>query len=75
MQEEIKDLRYYWDLQGAIDTHVDKGIEIGMKEGMEIGKKNIQITIAKNLLQIGLPIKQIAEGTGLTEEEIKQLNS
>ena len=39
------------------------------REGMEAGK----IESARNLKRMGLPIVQIAEGTGLTEQQINEL--
>ncbi len=54
-----------------------KGIKIGKEEGIKIGEekgiKKGKIMTAKKFLQMGLSIQQIAEGTGLTEEDIKQL--
>ena len=50
---------------------------VGMKKGKAIGKvegeKNERRKIAKKLLEMKMPIKQIAEVTGLTEEEIEKL--
>ena len=50
-----------------------KGKAIGKEEGKEEGKKEEKIKIAKKLLEMKMPIKQIAEVTGLTEEEIEKL--
>ncbi len=41
--------------------------------GMEKGKKIEKIKIAKKMLKMKMPIKQIAEVTGLTKEEIENL--
>ena len=45
------------------------GKEIGKQEGLLEGKKEV----AKKLLEKGLPIKDISELTGLTENEINQM--
>ena len=45
------------------------------ERGIKKGEKNKQIEIAKKLLSMGLTIMQIAEATGLTEEEIAKLKS
>ncbi len=106
-------LKYYRDLQGAMEAHMEKGLEkgkkigekqglekgkkigekqglekgkkigekqglekgkkIGKEEGMKEGIKTGKIMTAKELLQMGLSIQQIAKATGLSEEEIKQL--
>lgn len=52
-----------------------KGKEQGMKEGIEQGSKCKQIEIAKNLLNIHLPLEQISAATGLSVDEIKKLKS
>ena len=46
-----------------------KGIKRGRKEGKEEGIKEV----AKKLLKEKMPIKKIAEITGLSEEELKEL--
>ena len=42
------------------------------EKGFEIGRKNNQIDIAKNLMKMSLTLEQIIEATGLTEEEINK---
>ena len=46
---------------------------IGKKEGIKEGKKENQIEIAKKMLAKQMDIKEIAEITELTEEDIKKL--
>ncbi len=62
-------LKVYRDLKGVIDTAYDEGKLEGIEEGIEI--RNIEI--AKNLLQLGLFLSDIAKATGLSEEEIEKL--
>ena len=54
-----------------------EGKEIGMQEGKEIGmqegKFEKQLEIANNLLKMKMDIKDIAEATGLSIEEIENL--
>lgn len=45
------------------------------KYGEKRGEKNSKIEIAKKLLERNMTIKEIAEITKLTEEEIQKLNS
>ena len=45
----------------------------GIKEGIEQGKKEQQISIAKKLKESGIDIKIISENTDLSIEEIKKL--
>ena len=49
----------------------EEGLEEGLKKGREEGKKEI----ARSLKSMNLPIEQIMQATGLTEEEIKQLKT
>lgn len=60
---------YRTDEQSNLATARDKGI----KEGKEIGRKDSQIEIARNLLKMNLSIQQIAAATGLPYEEIERL--
>ena len=47
--------------------------EEGIKEGIEQGKKNKALSIAKSLKKSGLDIKFISDNTGLSIEEIEKL--
>ena len=69
----------------ALETGWEKGHEEGWNEGhkegwnlgLEVGKtegeRNANLKNAYNLKQLGVAIEIIAQATGLTEEEIKQL--
>lgn len=71
-------LKKKWDeysiKETAFNDGIEEGIERGIQRGKEEGKREEKHTIARELLKIGLPIKQIAATTGLTEEEIKDLS-
>ena len=47
--------------------------ESGYQDGLKDGKAEGKIEVARKLLKMKLPIEQIMEATGLTEEEIKNL--
>lgn len=53
----------------AFKSETEGSKEEGIAEGMEKGT----IEIARNLLKMGLPIEQVAKGTGLTIEQIKKI--
>ena len=57
--------KYILDQKAIEDAGYDKGLEQGRKE------RNMEI--AKNLLKLNMSIEQIKEVTGLTEEEIRKL--
>lgn len=48
-------------------------IERGQKEGMQKGRKEEKIEIAKKLLKMNISIEKVAEATGLSKEEIQEL--
>ncbi len=50
-----------------------RGKIIGREEGKKEGEKQKQIEIAKKMLNKNKPIEEIAEFTGLTEEEVNKL--
>lgn len=62
-KQQIAELRekYILDTKDIFQTGIEKGIS------------NEKINIAKKLLKINMPIKQISEITGLSEEKIKEL--
>jgi predicted transposase/invertase (TIGR01784 family) len=47
--------------------------EYYLKEGREEGREEGIFQVAANLLKIGLPVEDIAKGTGLSPEQILQL--
>ena len=49
------------------------GIRTGIETGIKTGRDEERIKNARNLKQLGVAIEIIAQATGLTEEEIKQL--
>jgi predicted transposase/invertase (TIGR01784 family) len=59
------------DLEAARTEARTKALAEGMSEGMEKEK----FEIARNLKKMGLPVLQIAEGTGLPAEVIEKLTS
>ena len=52
----------------------EAGVEEGIEKGLEKGKEEERKEIAKKLLKIRIPIEQIIETTGLTKQEIDELN-
>ena len=63
----------YRDIKNSVDTAKREGIAEGMERGMKQGMKQRSLEISRNLLSLGLPIDQITQATGLTEEEIELL--
>ena len=76
--ESIKVMRdYQATMKTARKEGLEKGRAEGLAEGLEEGRaegmKESKASIARNLLGIGLPISQIIQVTGLSEEDIKGL--
>lgn len=73
--EEVKrlsEIRLMSNLEEKSALHCarEEGKKEGREEGKEQGRKEKQIEIAKKLKKQKMSIKQIAEITGLSEEEI-----
>ena len=62
-------LKAYCDIKNSLDTARQEGITEGMAKGMAKEKAKI----AKKLLEIGMPLESIIQVTGLTENEINNL--
>ena len=52
---------------------IQEGMQKGIQEGMQKGVAERNIEIARNLLQINLPLDQISAATGLTREKVESL--
>ena len=82
---ELRAYDKFWDSVSVertlLDDRYQKGKEEGMEKGRAEGKEEGRaegmsqrsLEIARNLLSLGLPIDQITQATGLTEEEIELL--
>ena len=63
----------FWDSVRVEKTLQYDSYQQGMEKGMEKGMNQRSLEIARNLLSLGLPVTQITQATGLTEEEIRQM--
>ena len=82
---ELRAYDKFWDSVSVertlLDDRYQKGKEEGRAEGKEEGRaegraegmSQRSLEIARNLLSLGLPVDQITQSTGLTEEEIELL--
>ena len=50
-----------------------KAFAEGKEEGISQGAEQAKIETAKNFLKLGLPIEKVAQGTGLSLEQIQEL--
>ena len=70
MQESIKD---YWDYYSTMTTSFNKGKAEGRAEGLAEGKDEANRENARKMKAKGYKADDIAEITGLSEEEIETL--
>ena len=70
--ESIKAVDDYYS--GLYGSYVE-GEEKGMTKGRAEGELSKGLTIARNLLAMGMSWSQIMQATGLTEEELKPLQA
>jgi len=61
------------DTMGTQEYLLDKAEKKGIQKGIEKGKREEAIAIALEFKKMGLPIADIAKGTGLSIEEIEKL--
>lgn len=54
---------------------IEKGREEGIEKGIEKGELNAKLTIARNLLQMGLSIDQVMQTTGLSQSQVEGLQA
>ena len=66
--EDIKNMR---DIYATRKFDEKRGMEKGMAKGRAEGKAEV----ARNLLAMGMSWTQIIQATGLTEDQLKQLQS
>ncbi len=66
-------LKIYRDLKGVIDTAFDEGKQEGLLEGTQKGKLEEKLAIARKMKSKGLSSSDIADLTGLSENEIDKL--
>ena len=74
---ELRAYDKFWDSVSVertlLDDRYQKGMEEGMAKGEEVGKSQRSIEIAKNMLAKGMDEATIQEITGLTEDQILQI--
>ncbi|MEP7337057.1 MAG: Rpn family recombination-promoting nuclease/putative transposase [Acidobacteriota bacterium] len=79
MAQYEQSLKYYRDLKNVIDTAAmeaeAKGREEGRAEGLVEGRRENTLETARKLLRKNMPLNEIADITGLSEEEIAALQS
>ena len=74
--EDIKNMRDIYATRKFVEKRgMEKGRAEGMAEGMAKGELSKGLEVARNLLAMGMSWTQIIQATGLTEDQLKQLQS
>ena len=74
--EDIKNMRDIYATRKFDEKRgMAKGIAKGRAEGRAEGELSKGLEVARNMLAIGMPWSQIVQLTGLTEDQLKQLQS
>ena len=74
--EDIKNMRDIYATRKFDEKRgMEKGRAEGMAEGMAKGELSKGLEVARNLLAMGMSWTQIIQATGLTEDQLKQLQS
>ena len=66
---------YYSGLYGAYIEGEKEGFAKGLAEARTEGRAKGRAEIARNMLAMGMSWSQIKQATGLTEDQLKQLQS
>ena len=66
---------YYSGLYGAYIEGEKEGFAKGLAEARAEGRAKARAEIARNMLAMGMSWSQIKQATGLTEDQLKQLQS
>ena len=62
------------DWMNAVAFAEEKGEKRGLEKGLEKGRAEAKLETARNLLKLGVPIETVIKATGLSKEELVQLN-
>lgn len=65
--------REKYDAELDVYMVMENALKYSQKEGMEKGMKKIQLQIARNLKDLGIPSQIIAQSTGFSLEEVEKL--
>ena len=73
----LADLQWFarMDRNSQLDEMRAEGLELGRKEGRKEGRNEEKINIARKMLELNLDIETIINATGLSKEQIDELNT
>ena len=68
INQRVEENKMLWFAQGSA-----QGFDKGMTQGFDRGSRDTKIATARSFLAMGLSAQQVAQGTGLTLEEVETL--
>ena len=63
-----------YDYDTDIAVQREESLMLGIQQGEARGSRQAKLETAKNLLQFGLSVENIAKATGLSKAEVEVLN-
>lgn len=75
-REDARRERASWEeyKENFVKNLLEKGTKEILKQGIAEGSHAAKLETARNFLQMGLSKEQVAQGTGLSLEEVNQIN-
>ena len=72
-EQERKRYEAAWEYESDRLSMISESERKGIERGLAEGSRQTRLETAKNLLQFGLSIENIAKATGLSQEEVEAL--
>ena len=58
--------------QEILQEGLQEGLRQGLRQGLQQGLQQGKLEVARQLLQLGMSLTQVAQVTGLSEDELRQ---
>lgn len=72
---KMAEIHYNSGIASAREEGREEGEKVGIEKGERKGKKEAKIQIAKKLIESGMELEKVAQVTGLSENEIKEITT
>ena len=72
---KMAEIDYNGGIASAREEGREEGEKVGIEKGERKGKKEAKIQIAKKLIESGMELEKVAQVTGLSENEIKEITT
>ena len=71
-QKYVRNVLEFDDVREMLECEREMAEQAGYERGIQQGREETLLRTAKNLMELGIPLADVAKATGLSEEEIKQ---